>query len=240
MSTTSVSHLNYLLPWARDIPNATIFSIDYQLSPEVQFPTAIDDCWQAYTWIVLNAKKAFGINYKKIILTGDSAGGSLVISICLMAIMRKFRIPDSMMPLYPNSIASCEVFWPSLLNSFDDVILSYTLLNLIQKSYNPPAGPHKFIGSKSMYMSPGLCAPDSALSQFPPTRLYLSGVDPLKDDGLNFLLRLLKNGVNVKAYDLRLMPHGFMNYKLPIVGMDEAEKATEITGKCLYAMANDE
>ena len=157
-----------------------------------------------------------------------------------MAIIRKFRVPDSLMLLYPSSIASCEAFWPSLLNSFDDMLLSYTLLNVIQKSYNPPAGPHKFIGSKSMYMSPGLCAPDVALAQFPPTRIYLSSVDPLKDDGLNFLLRLLKNGVNVKAYDLRLMPHGFMNYKLPIVGMDEAEKATEMTGKCLYAMSNEE
>ena len=84
-----------------------------------------------YTWIVLNVKKVFGIDYKKIILTGDSAGGNLAISLCLMAIARKFRVPDYMMPMYPSAIASCETFWPSLLNSFDDVILSYTLLNLI-------------------------------------------------------------------------------------------------------------
>ena len=82
-------------------------------------------------------------------------------------------------------------------------------------------------------MSPGLCAEDSALSQFPQTRIYLSGVCPLKDDGLFFLHRLLKNKVDAKAYDLRLMPHGFMNYLMPIKGMDESVECCKITGACL-------
>ena len=82
-------------------------------------------------------------------------------------------------------------------------------------------------------MSPGLCASDEALSKFPPVRLFLSGICPLKDDGLYFFHRLLKNGVNAKAKDLRLMPHGFMNYLMPIVGMDESVECCKITGACL-------
>ena len=157
-----------------------------------------------------------------------------------MAIARKFRVPDCLMPLYPTTIASKEVFWPSMLNSFDDIILSYTMLNQMMQSYTPTSPQHRFLGSRCPYMSPGLCASDEYLRQFPPTRLYLSGVDPLKDDGIWFLFRLLQNKVNVKGYDLRLMPHGFLSYMLPYKGMDESRQSVELTGECLWKMAMDE
>jgi acetyl esterase/lipase len=175
-----------------------------------------------------------------VILTGDSAGANLSITMTLMAIARKFRVPDCLMPLYPTTIASKEVFWPSMLNSFDDIILSYTMLNQMMQSYTPTSPQHQFLGSHCPYMSPGLCASDEHLRQFPPTRLYLAGVDPLKDDGIWFLFRLLQNKVNVKGYDLRLMPHGFLSYMLPYKGMDESRKSVELTGECLWKMATDE
>lgn len=80
---------------------------------------------------MLNAKKVFGIDYNRIVICGDSAGGNLAIVITLMAIMRKFRVPDNIMVLYPSTICATDAYWPSLLNCFDEVILGYTLLNLI-------------------------------------------------------------------------------------------------------------
>ena len=63
----------------------------------------------------------------------------------------------------------------------------------------------------------------------------LAGVDPLKDDGLFFLDRLLSNGVNAKAVEMRLMPHGFLSYYIPVKGLTHSElcinKAIEILGK---------
>ena len=61
-------------------------------------------------------------------MTGDSAGGNLCIAMTLMAINRKFRVPDGLHPLYPTTICSKEVFWPSMLSALDEKLLSYPLL----------------------------------------------------------------------------------------------------------------
>ena len=63
--------------WAKDT-KIPIFSIDYRLAPENPYPAAVEDWWQAYKWIVLYGFKHLNINPSKIILVGDSAGGSLI------------------------------------------------------------------------------------------------------------------------------------------------------------------
>lgn len=110
------------------IPRAAIFSIDYRLAPNSKFPDQVEDCWQAYVWIILNAKQVFGIDFKNVVLVGDSAGGNLVISITVMAIKRGFRKPDALKPCYPSTIASPDSFWPSILCAIDDSFLSQGML----------------------------------------------------------------------------------------------------------------
>ena len=55
IATTSQSHQAYARVWANNLPNAVVFSIDYRMAPKNKFPDAIDDCWQAYVWIIKNA-----------------------------------------------------------------------------------------------------------------------------------------------------------------------------------------
>jgi len=47
------------------------------------------------------ANDVFGINFKKVFVTGDSAGGNLVLALTNMTIQRNFRIPDGIIPIYP-------------------------------------------------------------------------------------------------------------------------------------------
>ena len=82
---SSGSHQNYTRIWANDT-KVPIFSIDYRLSPEYSFPSALNDVWQTYFYLVNNAKSEFGINPEKIILVGDSAGGNLAAAITIMSI----------------------------------------------------------------------------------------------------------------------------------------------------------
>ena len=74
---SSRSHQTYLRRWANQL-KVPLFCIDYRLAPEHPYPAAIDDCWQAYNWIINYVHKFFNVNPLKIILVGDSAGGNLI------------------------------------------------------------------------------------------------------------------------------------------------------------------
>ena len=78
----------YTRHWADAFKNSVLFSFDYRLAPESKFPDQLEDCWQAHTWIIENAKEHLKIDFKKVIISGDSAGGGLAISLTLMAIKR--------------------------------------------------------------------------------------------------------------------------------------------------------
>lgn len=71
-------------------------------------------------------------------------------------------------------------------------------------------------------------APNSALASFPPTIMLLSGIDPLRDDGLHFFSRLLENQVSARAYIMKLMPHGFLSYNMKIGGMPQSGKCVDL------------
>lgn len=73
---------------------------------------------------MINAEKILGRQPKKIILAGDSAGGNLILALTAMTIRRNFVVPDGIVPSYASSIVSREEFWPSLLFSMDDLILT--------------------------------------------------------------------------------------------------------------------
>jgi acetyl esterase/lipase len=51
-------------------------SIDYRLAPEHPFPAALDDCLEAYRWLLHS-----GIAPEKIVVAGDSAGGNLTLAL---------------------------------------------------------------------------------------------------------------------------------------------------------------
>ncbi|GGC63101.1 acetylesterase [Hoyosella rhizosphaerae] len=55
-----------------------VFSLDYRLAPEFPYPAALDDVVSAYQELLDN-----GIPASKIVLSGDSAGGGLVLSAML-------------------------------------------------------------------------------------------------------------------------------------------------------------
>ena len=53
------------------------FSIDYRLAPEARFPQAIEDVNSAIRWVKANAA-TYRVDFSKIALIGESAGGLLV------------------------------------------------------------------------------------------------------------------------------------------------------------------
>ena len=58
--------------------NGRVLIVDYRRGPEHPFPAAVEDCVAAYRWLVYG-----GISPKNIVVSGDSAGGGLVLSLML-------------------------------------------------------------------------------------------------------------------------------------------------------------
>lgn len=58
-----------------------IVSLDYRLAPTHKFPSSINDCWQAYLWLLTNSEKYLKIKFEKIIIGGHSAGANLALGV---------------------------------------------------------------------------------------------------------------------------------------------------------------
>lgn len=109
--------------------------LSYTLAPEAQYPQAINECWQAYRWILDNLKKSLGISPKKILLSGDSAGGKIATSLAGLSICHGVRVPDGLVLTYPILLLSNGGFMPSRINTFDDQILSSLLKDCCYEAY---------------------------------------------------------------------------------------------------------
>ena len=102
ISMSSRSHQTYTRKWAKET-KSVLFSIDYRLAPEDPFPAAIEDVWQAYYWIITQAPKYLNVLPKKVVVTGDSAGGNMTAALTLKCIREGFRLPDGILMGYPGN-----------------------------------------------------------------------------------------------------------------------------------------
>ncbi|CAK56639.1 unnamed protein product (macronuclear) [Paramecium tetraurelia] len=217
VSMSSRSHQTYTRKWAKNL-QVPIFSIDYRKAPESPYPYGLDDCWQAYMFIMNYIDKYFNIKPKKVVLVGDSAGGNLVAALTIYIIKAGARIPDGILMAYPALCLDIKKFTPSSLISLNDPLLHHTVLKLCISSYVP----EKFDASLDPLMSPSI-ASDEILARFPPTRMVLGTNDPLHDESFRFADRLLKLGKDVKITEYKWMPHGFLSFDV-VQGMKEAEQ----------------
>ncbi|KAF3480494.1 protein btn1 [Arthroderma uncinatum] len=105
-----------LLAWAGKT-GVPILSLDYKKAPEYPYPYALNECYDVYHTIVMTRGRCLGLSGKvcpKIVVTGDSAGGSLAAGLTLMILQsgstdsRKWRGEDSLpaptglVLIYPN------------------------------------------------------------------------------------------------------------------------------------------
>lgn len=143
----------YLRPWAKNL-NVPIISVDYRLSPEYKYPTALDDCFQAYMWVVEYWDQVFqntGRKRPKILVTGDSAGGNLSAALTGLAIKVGVRVPDALALVYPSLQLDVKQATPSAFTAFDDFLLPISVLKICREAYVDDS---KFNTAKDPFLSP--------------------------------------------------------------------------------------
>jgi acetyl esterase/lipase len=80
--------------------DAIVVSVAYRQAPEFKFPTAHNDSFAAYDWVVKNAASIKG-DSKKIAVVGESAGGNLAAAVSMMAREKGIQLPIYQVLVYP-------------------------------------------------------------------------------------------------------------------------------------------
>lgn len=208
MAMTSSSHQVYLRKWAKQL-KIPIFSVEYRLAPQTQFPFVLNDCIRTYIWILGFLEHVMKCNVKKIIIAGDSAGGNLAIAVSTWCIEQGIRVPDVLHLHYPAVSLNRFQFTPSFIYSMDDYFLNFSVLKCSIEVYVPPY----INAARSYYVSP-IKTPPSILAKFPAVECFVCERDPLRDDDLRFALKLLKLGVKCKVYYFKYTTHGVLNLSM--------------------------
>lgn len=129
-------------------------------------------------------EKSLGIKPKKILVSGDSAGGNLATALVGLTICKGVRVPDALISIYPALLLCATTFTPSRINTFDDTILNNLMTSCCINAYCKD-----LIAEEHPFLSP-LFFPNKLLEKFPTTRMSLAGIDPLHDDGYQFAYKL--------------------------------------------------
>ncbi|OAF69433.1 hypothetical protein A3Q56_02817 [Intoshia linei] len=98
ISQSSLSHKVYLCEWSNKV-GVPIFSVDYSLAIEKEFPNQIFEVVAAYEWALENKEK-LGWNGKILLAVGDSAGANIIFGSIILLILQKKRIPDAIFSHY--------------------------------------------------------------------------------------------------------------------------------------------
>ena len=197
---------------------ARVLDIDYRLSPEHPFPTALHETYDVLQWAFANAAR-LGVDASRIAMGGHSAGGNLAAAACLMAVQEGAKLPCLQILDYPflDAVTSPQekigagpsIFTPERLQAFNDLHVP------------DPAD------RENPLMSPVL-ADDGELAQLPPARIMIAGLDPLRHEAEHYAVRLRKAGVPVTVDRFEESDHGFL-----IANIAQYRAAQEVFVKAL-------
>ena len=179
---------------------AKVFSVDYRLSPEEKYPVPLDDCDQAFEW-VLNNSDALGVDKNKIAAGGDSAGGNLTAALCLRRKKENKTLPKAQLLLYP--VTDLHLQTSSINECAEGFFLTKAAMEWFRKHYL-----NSLDEMKDPFVSP-LVAED--LSNLPPAVVSTAGFDPLRDEGDEYAKKLSSSGNNVFHQENHGYIHGFAN-----------------------------
>lgn len=179
--------------------SVTVVSVDYRLAPETPYPGGLEDCYAALKWMAENAGE-LQVDPSRIGLIGLSAGGGLAAATALLA--RDRGGPGVCFQYLGIPELDDRLDTPSMLQ-FDDTPM-----------WNRPAA----IQSWDYYLGdtyrrgaddvPAYAAPARAtdLAGLPPAYVSTMEFDPLRDEGVQYALKLMQAGV---ATELHAFPGTF-------------------------------
>ena len=179
--------------------DAIVLSVNYRLAPEHPFPAAYDDAADAVTWAAKYAP-AWGGDPAKLIVLGDSAGGTLAAATALASARGDAPPLVAQVLLYPGTDLVNE--YPSNLECADSPMLSTTEMDAYLRHY----------ATKDELSDPRvspLLAPSHRGA--PPALIINAEHDPVRDQGPAYASALKSADVPVRQTTYAGAVHGFLS-----------------------------
>ena len=172
----------------------------YRMAPEYKYPIAVEDCYNAFSWIVEHSSE-LDIDPNRVAIGGDSAGGNLTAAVSLMARDKGGPTAAFQLLMYPVTDYNFET--ESYREYAEDHYLTADAMIWFWNLYlpTPEAG-------KEPYASP-LRAND--LSGLPPALVVTAECDVLRDEGEAYAARLKEAGVSANLHRAEGMIHGYIH-----------------------------
>lgn len=211
------THASFTAEMARrlDLP---VVSVDYRLAPEAKWPAAPDDCEAAARWVASNPSE-LGRRATSLVLSGDSAGGTLTITTAIGLREEPADVPVIVQaPIYPAADMMKE--YPSFNDFADGFLLTREGMLWFGEHYAPDPDHVK--------ASPM----GGSLAGLPPAVIVTASLDPIRDQGRAYAAALIQAGVPVTFREARGNIHGFITLRqaVPSSAVDVAAYLTAVKG----------
>ena len=181
-----------------DAAQCIIVSVDYRLCPEHPYPAPFHDAYTALEWVAAEAK-SLGIDLARLAVAGTSAGGCLAAATTLAA--RDRRGPKLCYQFLCSPVLDDRLQTPSARDFTAVPIFSRFQAERMWRFYlGPLTGP-----------TPDYAAPAQAtsLKGLPPAYILACGLDPLRDEAIEYGMRLMAEGAAVELRVVPNVPHAF-------------------------------
>lgn len=179
----------------REIANgvqAAVVFVDFDRSPESQYPTAIEDAYAATKYIAENGNDYnLNLNPSKLAVMGDSVGGNMATVVTMLAKERGGPMIDYQVLFYPVTDANFET------ESYNEFANGYWLSKEAMKWFWNAYLPDE--NARKNYTASPLQASIEQLKGLPPALIITNECDVLRDEGEAYAHKLIDAGVETTA-----------------------------------------
>jgi acetyl esterase len=172
-----------------------VVSVDYRLAPENPYPAAVDDAAAVLTWVSANADE-LGVDVSRIAVAGSSAGGAL--AACLAQRSADGSLPAVMFQMLHQPV-------------LDDRVTGSKTEFEATPAFDGPAAElmwRHYLGSTAP-SADSVPARRDHLHDLPTAFITCSDIDPLRDEALDYAVRLLQAGIATELHVFAGTCHGF-------------------------------
>lgn len=210
---------DYLVWYSQYAKGATVYSVDYKLAPDYTYKEIINDVVCAYNMIL-----AEGYQPSDIVMSGDSAGGGLVLAVCLY--MRdELNYSVDQMPCAVTTISA----WTDLTMTADSYKVNrykdaqFGGNNVLKTAADIYASTDSTVDKDTflhnIYVSPYFCDDFSGL---PKVYMQVGTYEMLLNDTLDIVDKAVSQGADFKVDTYPGMFHEFQMLKGRVSTADQA------------------